>query len=543
MQPEQTDTLFQNYGRDLYKIGTEDDPTTQMIASLNSSQNVDNSSALEVSADSLGSGVDTSSTDQGVGYLAGGKTQFDNTQTGYILGIDKGVAKFYLGNATNYIDFDGTSTTIVGGLNVSSLNIPDTTTASSMHVDTSGNTWWAANVATGYTGANAYVLATGAAVFKSIQVGGTSKQYSIGNSGIFSFGDGSDGAGVADGSGALAGASLLAGVYTLTRDVYYTSLTVSTGVTIIPAGYRIFCTGTMMLNGTATIARNGNPGIAGSGTSAGAAGGALADGYLKGSLAGKAGGVGGAGGVAGTAGTAGTNGSNTSNSIGSNGVAGGAGGQVGDKTGSQTPPGGGSAAGGSATTGGTATASNVKLIANWHLATLLDIASTGSTVKFDNSASSGGGSGGGGGDSTNGGFPGGNGGGGGGSGSGGGIVAIYAKDIVVGASASMVAYGGSGGAGASGSGAGVGPDDVFAGGGGGGGGGAGGDGGQVILVYNTLTNSGTIAVTGGTGGTGGAGGTPWFRNQGDGFKGKTGVAGSNGTNGTDGTIRQFQLSL
>ena len=37
----------------------------------------------------------------------------------------------------------------------------------------------------------------------------------------------------------------------------------------------------------------------------------------------------------------------------------------------------------------------MKLIANWHLATLLDVGATGATVKFDNSAGGGwGGSGG-----------------------------------------------------------------------------------------------------------------------------------------------------
>lgn len=61
-------------------------------------------------------------------------------------------------------------------LNVStaihSLDIPDTTTASSFHVDTAGNTWWGANVATGLAGANASVTAAGAAVFKSVTLSG-----------------------------------------------------------------------------------------------------------------------------------------------------------------------------------------------------------------------------------------------------------------------------------------------------------------------------------------------------------------------------------
>ena len=53
-----------------------------------------------------------------------------------------------------------------------SLDIPDTTTANSFHVDSSGNTWWGANVADGYASADAYVLSTGVVKFASGAVGG-----------------------------------------------------------------------------------------------------------------------------------------------------------------------------------------------------------------------------------------------------------------------------------------------------------------------------------------------------------------------------------
>ena len=42
----------------------------------------------------------------------------------------------------------GDGAEINGGVSIASLNIPDTTTANSFHVDTSGNAWWGANVAT-----------------------------------------------------------------------------------------------------------------------------------------------------------------------------------------------------------------------------------------------------------------------------------------------------------------------------------------------------------------------------------------------------------
>lgn len=321
----------------------------------------------------------------------------------------------------------------------------------------------------------------------SPQIGGETSVYTVTDDGIFSFGDGSDGSLVTSGN------------VTLTADKYYTDLTVSTSNTFNPAGYRIFCNGTLRIEGT--VVRNGNNGGDGLDTgnpALGAGGAALADGYLKGSAAGGDGGAGGSP----NDGSPGTAGANTSNSVGSNGSTGGAGGA------------GTGGAGGAGGGGGTATTSNVKLIANWHLSTLLDIGTTGSTVKFDNSAAAGGGGGGGG----NGGA--GSGSGGGGGGSAGGIVAVYAKKIVITSTGSITANGGNGGRGG----------DTPGGGRGGGGGGGGGCGGQVILVYNTLTNNGSITATLGTKGRGGTGGGG-------------GATGSDGVDGTVGSVRLFQVSL
>lgn len=376
----------------------------------------------------------------------------------------------------------------------------------------------------------ASISSAGAAVFKSIQVGGSTVQYTLNDSGIYSYGDGSDGALVTSGN------------VTLTADKYYTDLTISTGDTFDPAGYRIFVSGTLTIQGTGKIARNGNNGSNGSNASgsAGANGGAgaaaLADGYLKGSVAGSAGGRGSNGdstnisgnpvidntsrtGVAGTA---------TTNSIGSDGTAGATGGSGGN----------GANGGGAGGAGGVATQSNVKLIANWHLATLLDVSSSGSTVKYDNSAGCGGGGGGSGGASsgTYNTGTGGGGGGGGGSGSNGGILAIYARVIVIGASGRIEALGGTGGNGGNGAAGQADGGGANASGGGGGAGGTGGEGGNIILVYNSLTNSGTISVAGGSGGTGGSGGAGLGT-------GIAGASGSTGTTGGSGIIRQFNLSL
>lgn len=82
------------------------------------------------------------------------------------------------------------------------------------------------------------------------------------------FGDGSDGVCSWDGSTTVVGVAPVGGTtYTLTRDVFCSSATVSSGITVIPQ-YRIFVLGTLTLDGK--IAKNGGPG--GSGTTATAGG-------------------------------------------------------------------------------------------------------------------------------------------------------------------------------------------------------------------------------------------------------------------------------
>jgi len=53
-------------------------------------------------------------------YIASGKTDFTNVQSGFILGIDdsdSNKAKLYIGDASNYLNWDGTSLTILGTIN------------------------------------------------------------------------------------------------------------------------------------------------------------------------------------------------------------------------------------------------------------------------------------------------------------------------------------------------------------------------------------------------------------------------------------------
>ena len=95
--------------------------------------------------------------------------------------------------------------------------------------------------------------------------------YQMQSRGVFTFGDASD------------GNVTISGNTTLTSDKYYDTLIVNNGVTLNPGGYRIFVANTLHLYGT--IARNGTNGSNASGQTGGAGGTALADGYLKGSLA------------------------------------------------------------------------------------------------------------------------------------------------------------------------------------------------------------------------------------------------------------------
>ena len=124
---------------------------------------------------------------------------------------------------------------------------------------------------------------------------------------------------------------------------------------------------------------------------------------------------------------------------------------------------------------------------------------------------------------------GGNGGAGGAGGNGGGGIIIMAKNIVFNASGVITADGADGvdgtAGGAGGSHGGGGNNNMgFRGNGGHGGGG--GEGGQIILLYNYITNNGTITVT--AGGAGGAGAAAPESGQGGSSAGSAGVAGSAG---------------
>ncbi|MEK6878887.1 MAG: hypothetical protein AABY22_04730, partial [Nanoarchaeota archaeon] len=126
----------------------------------------------------LNSGELISTLEQQVGVLFNGKIAFDNTQTGYRLGIDISdeLVKFYIGNTTNYLNWTGTALVIAGSLSASSIDIPDTTTANSFHVNSSGDAWWGA---TTFAASVASVSKAGAAIFTNVKITGVQTGSSI----------------------------------------------------------------------------------------------------------------------------------------------------------------------------------------------------------------------------------------------------------------------------------------------------------------------------------------------------------------------------
>ena len=135
------------------------------------------------------------------------------------------------------------------------------------------------------------------------------------------FGDGSDGAVTFDGSSTVLGLVPSSSTYTLNRSIFCSAITINSGVTIKTAGYKIFCTATLLVNSTGIITNAGANASNASGSSGSSGAAAVAAGELGGSAAGGAG-ANGSGGV----GATGTNGTSISVSMGASGGNAGAGG-------------------------------------------------------------------------------------------------------------------------------------------------------------------------------------------------------------------------
>lgn len=330
------------------------------------------------------------------------------------------------------------------------------------------------------------------------------------------FGDGSD------------GTVVISTPTSLSKDMFYANLTVNSSQTLTTNGFRVYVSGVLTINGKID-ASGGNGGAGGTGGAAGGtagtAGAAVAAGSITAGIVGSAGGVGGAvvgstdaisGGGGGGSGASGgilaiyaysivIGATGIVSSNGGNGGAGGAGG-----SGVSAPNSGGNGAAGSAGTAGNSASPSLGVSGTAHGGTN---GNGGAGAATSNSGQTGGA--------------------GGTSGAAGtatltktlphsAVQAMMLADLVtmtpVKTSASAAA-GAGGGAGGSGSGA------ATDGAGGGGGGGYGGSGGVVVLLYHTLTNSGSITVNGGTAGAAGAAGSGSIIPASPGVIGLAGAAG------------------
>jgi len=326
---------------------------------------------------------------------------------------------------------------------------------------------------------------------------------------------------------------------TLTKDMYYDSLTVATGTIITTNGYRIFVQNSLTLNGT--ISWNGGNGSGvtkGTGpTSANLYGGIDGINGANGGAAVNDNAVGNAGPVA-TSTTKQIYSLFNSTSTSANGSLGGKGGGSANAASSTSPA--------SAGVGTTTILAETRLVSKFIAITLTNQLVTtnfaSSTEKLrggSTSAASSGGVSGAGGNLTSGG-PGGAGG---GSGSTGPVVLISAKNITINSGGTISANGGNGGIGVTGSIGGEGTNG--GGGGGGGGGGSGGTGGVLVMITKTIivNTGGIVQSNGGSGGTGGNGGEGGPASSGSGYGGEGGSGGTGGNGGNGGQLYLFYSSL
>lgn len=167
------DALYQGYDKNLYRITgeeEEDDILNMLSASPGGDPTSTGSGSLTVSADSVDSGVSTSTTTQASGGASQqGKSSYDNTVPGYILGFDAstGLAKFYIGNSTNYLNWTGTALVISGSITATAGNIGGWIINSTNLTSASGNVILdSGGVLTIGTGNNVVILSSTDATYR-----------------------------------------------------------------------------------------------------------------------------------------------------------------------------------------------------------------------------------------------------------------------------------------------------------------------------------------------------------------------------------------
>jgi len=132
---------------------------------------IGNLSVEHLTAGSIRSKAITLSVTAGTGdsKIQAGKSDFTNTDSGFILGIDDSdsdKAKFYIGDATNYLNWTGSALNIAGAITGSTVDIGGAD-ATSFHVDTSGNMWLGAST---FASAPCKVSSAGALTATSVTI-------------------------------------------------------------------------------------------------------------------------------------------------------------------------------------------------------------------------------------------------------------------------------------------------------------------------------------------------------------------------------------
>lgn len=121
-EPQELDSLYLTYDRGLRKIVDGGMSETDIMGLMNGDPGQTHGSDLEYSPGDFGSGSSAAMTDYSVGGLRQGKTKFTNSEDGFILGFDPadGKAKFYIGSATQYLNWTGTALVIAGSITATS---------------------------------------------------------------------------------------------------------------------------------------------------------------------------------------------------------------------------------------------------------------------------------------------------------------------------------------------------------------------------------------------------------------------------------------
>src|SRR3990167_10003902 len=94
---------------DVDELGINEEEIFDLPFTNEDSPSFQNSFIGGISPSSIIAGDLTQDVQQRAGTIYNTKTAFDNTQTGYILGIDTSdaLAKFYIGNTTDYLNWTG----------------------------------------------------------------------------------------------------------------------------------------------------------------------------------------------------------------------------------------------------------------------------------------------------------------------------------------------------------------------------------------------------------------------------------------------------